>query len=55
MELERKPTNQELIIRQSCLRTAAEISTKNNIDVLELAEVFEKWVNRKIKQGGKNE
>ena len=48
-----KPTNQELIVRQSCLRTATEIlnksnSIKNNIeDTILIAEELENWCWRK--------
>ena len=53
MEIEtpkRKPTTQEQIIRQSCLRTAVDFHTKEetNKKVLEIAKEFEEWVHRKV-------
>jgi len=52
MELQkpkRQPTNQELIVRQSCLRTAVDYcNNQKREDILKIAEDLEKWCWRTI-------
>lgn len=47
MELKKQNTRQDLIIRQSCLRSAVELSKEANVNkVLHMAGEFEKWIKR---------
>lgn len=49
MELKEQNTRQDLIIRQSCLKSAVELlkdNTTNTNKVLHTAGEFEKWIKR---------